>query len=100
MGQYVVGSLWLLVTLQLAAALSLQGLSPITCGKDLLGFGKENCKCEGREFGPGHTGDFTHDDRTDSPMYYNQYKLGKDTESFWDFYAWQDNKQVPLKKFQ
>jgi len=96
MGQYVVGSLWLLVTLHLAAALSMQGTSPITCEKEFLVLGKENCKCEGRQFGPGHTGDYKHDDRTESAL----YEMGKDIKSFWDFNAWQDNKQVPLQKFQ
>lgn len=79
--------LGLLVTLQLAAALRVSGPGAVTCDAGL-------CKCEGREFGPGKTGDFVHDDQTQDGEY------DKNIKSFWDFNAVYHGKEVPMASFK
>lgn len=122
MGQYaLIGAIGLLISLQLAAAVKLESLDTkpadlsmaelwgaesnednfgkvstqgaASCGKEFL-IGKEVCKCEGREFGPGKVGDFVHDDRTDPA------ELDSKIKSFWDFNAFQHGNEITMKTFQ
>lgn len=84
-----------MVTLQLAAANKWYtpfNKGEVTCDKDFLG-ATAVCKCDGREFGPGKTGDFAKDAIT----FDGEPLLG---QSFWDFSVTQHGLEVPMNKFK